>query len=88
MTTVPFLPSPTAAFSFQPTLDGVVHTAIVTWNLFGQRYYINIYDASGELVVAKAMVGSPLNYNISLTAGYFASELIWRVQSGNFEILP
>jgi hypothetical protein len=148
-------------FRFSPTLDGQVYNVVVSWNLFGARYYINIYDVSGTLIVCRAMVGSPVgvgiesltwangivtivtsvphgfpinttilgtvsgctpdayngtgygnvtglftityalaadpggatalgnvNYNISLTQGYFASTLVWREANQQFEVSP
>lgn len=59
MTTIPFTPSQTAPFTFQPVLDGNTYNAAVTWNLFGQRYYLNIYDLSGNLIVSEGLAGSP-----------------------------
>jgi len=86
-TYVAFNPSNSSNFQFQATLDGNNYIVIVTWNLFGERYYINIYDTSQNLILATAMVGSPNFYNISLTAGIFTTQLVWRVGSGNFEII-
>ena len=86
-TYVAFAPSPTAPFQFQATFDGNAYTVIVTWNLFGQRWYVNVYDLSQNLVVALPMIGSPPGYNISLTAGYFTTQLVWRVTTGNFEVI-
>lgn len=162
MTTItPFVPNNRVPFAFQPTLDGQVYNVTVTWNLFGVRYYINVYSLAGVLVVAKAMVGSPdglaieglswangkafattslphgfkigttialtvtgcapdafngqiqafvtgpqtltwaiagdpgmatafgaVTYNISLVAGYFASTLVFRQSSQQFEVSP
>lgn len=59
-----FVPSDNAAFQFEPTLDGDVHTAIVTWNYFGQRFYINIFDVNNVRVLSEAVVGSPIGLNI------------------------
>jgi hypothetical protein len=53
-----FAPTPFAPFTFQPTLDGNQYTATLTWNLFSQSYYINIFDLSGNLVVARKLIGS------------------------------
>lgn len=163
MTTyTPFVPNPQVAFSFQPVLDGATYNVTVTWNVFGQDYYVNIYDLNGNLIVNLPMVGSPpgvnissltwangivtaqtampvgwvntyatmnltltgntpdayngvfqsfitgpsmftfplasdpglattfgaVYYNISLTAGYFDSTLVFRTQSQNFEVSP
>jgi hypothetical protein len=60
-TLVPFAPnnSATPPWSSTITLDGNLFTLAVTWNLFGQRWFINLYDLSGNLIVTKAMIGSP-----------------------------
>lgn len=55
-----FQPSTQSVFSFSPTLDGSQYSAILTWCLFGKRYYINIYALDGTLIVSKALVGSPV----------------------------
>ncbi len=86
ITYVIFNPSPTSNFQFQVTLDGNDYTVIVNWNLFGQRYYVNLYDLTGKLVVCLPLIGSPDLYNISLVAGYFTTLMVYRTASGNFEI--
>jgi hypothetical protein len=64
-TLFPFLPSSQAPFIFQPTLDGEVYNATVTWNLFGRRYYLNLAQLDGTLVVCRSVVGSPNGVDIS-----------------------
>ena len=54
-----FVPGPQAPFQFQPTLDGQVYTAIVTWNLFGQRWYLNLYGLDGTRIFTLPVIGSP-----------------------------
>jgi hypothetical protein len=96
MTTyVNFTQPPDAAFQFTATLDGNPYTVTVTWNLFGQRYYVNIYSADGVLIVCLPRIASPpisgalsSGRDISLTAGYFTSTMIWRDESQWFEISP
>lgn len=86
---VNFTPSATSAFQFNPTLDGVPYVAICTWNLYGQRYYINIYNTYNTLVMSRPIIASPDNYSINLLTGYFTkSTLVYRASSGNFEITP
>ena len=43
-TLINFNPAPTANFQFNPTLDGNDYVAICSWNAYGQRYYVSIYD--------------------------------------------
>lgn len=87
-TFVAFAPTPQAPFEFQATLDGSVYTVVVTWNIFGRRYYVNVYALDQTLIVALPMIGSPDDYDISLVAGYFASTLVFRQANAQFEINP
>lgn len=88
MTTYTFTPSSTSLFSFQPTLDGKAYNIVVSWNLFGQRYYLNCYDLSGNLVFCLPLIGSPVTYPISITAGYFASTLVYYPGNQTFVVTP
>jgi hypothetical protein len=54
----PFAPPSNQAFTFQPTLDGTPFTAVVPWNLFGRRFYLQLFDLSGALVLYRALVTS------------------------------
>lgn len=69
MTLIPFTPSNKAAFQFQPTLDGQQYTGIVTWNLFGKRFYVNLYQLDGTQVFTLPLIESP--------AGAVIESLIW-----------
>jgi hypothetical protein len=89
VTIVPFTPNSNAPFQFNATLDGEVYTVVVPWVLWGQRYFIEVNDTSGNNIVTIARVGSPVDYDINLVAGYFEeSSLVWRTQSSQFEITP
>jgi len=90
MTTfVAFNPSPNQPFQFNPTLDGQTYIATCTWNVYGQRYYVNIYNNFRTLIVSRPIISSPDDYDINLVFGYFTtSTLVYRVSSGNFEINP
>ena len=71
------------------TLDGQSYNGAVTWNLAGQRWYLTLTDAYGNLTWSGALVGSPLNADIPLAPGIFtASTLLYREDSGNFEVMP
>jgi hypothetical protein len=90
MTTyVPFSPRPGQGFPFQATLDGATYEMLVTWNIFGQRWFITCVASDGTAVFHRSVVGSPNEGMINLTAGYFVSSaLCYRQDSGNFEIWP
>lgn len=84
---IPFLPTPTAPFQFQAVLDGEAFTVVVTWNLFGQRWFANIYTVDSVLLLSIGMVGSPLDRDISLTANYTRTMLVWRPARTQFEVI-
>lgn len=84
-----FTPSVTQNFSFQPTLDGQVCNLIVTWSLFGQRWLVNVYDLSNNLIFARPLRSSPVGIDINIAAGYFnLSTLVYRESTRNFEVTP
>lgn len=88
-TYVDFFPSQTSVFSFSPTLDGVSYSATVTWNAFGNRYYLNIFDSFGARILTIPLISSPASYDINLVDGYFtASKLVYRGANNRFEITP
>lgn len=65
-TTVQFSPSTAAAFRFQPVIAGKQYTAIITWNVHG-RYYLNLFDTSGNLVLSRPVVSSGPLVSATLT---------------------
>lgn len=83
---VAFTPSATANFQFQATFDGVAYNVIVTWSLYGLRYYVNIYTTQGALVACVPLIESPDNRDISMTAGYFTTTLVYRASLNQFEV--
>jgi hypothetical protein len=86
---VDFAPSQNSPFQFQATLDGVAHTIRVTWNLFGERYYVNCFTQTGARVFTLPLIGSPEGYDINLAAGYFTrSTLVYRAPNRQFEVMP
>jgi hypothetical protein len=57
--TIDFVESTLNAPQFQVTLDAQPAVVVVTWNVSAQRYYVNIYNRDGVLIVARALVESP-----------------------------
>lgn len=91
MTTTAFTPTPIAPFQFQATLDGTVYNVVITWNVYrasGFGWYVGVYQENGILVFLRALVASPPDYPISMTAGYFASTLVFYDGPQRFVVLP
>lgn len=76
-TLVDFQPSSAGPFQFQATLGGAIYNVIVTWNVFGQRFYINVYDVSGTLILCRAVSssGARLFANLSWANGIATAAL-------------
>ncbi|MBU2743447.1 hypothetical protein, partial [Acidithiobacillus albertensis] len=73
----------------QLTLDGALHFATAQWNIAGQRWYINLTNSSGATVWYGPLIGSPMGYDIPLAPGLFlVSTLLYRADTGNFEVTP
>lgn len=75
-------------FEFLATLDRNTYNVIVTWSIYGERYYVNIFDTNNNRILTIPLIGSPNDYDISLVAGYFTSTLVYREKSRQFEITP
>lgn len=62
----PFTPTKNTVppFSFQPTLDGALYSAQVTWNMMRGGWYLNLYDLNSNLILAEAVISSPDGYSI------------------------
>ena len=56
----PFAPTNQAPFQFQPTLDDATYNAVVTWNLFGQRWYVTVSALDGTPQFSLPLIGSPV----------------------------
>lgn len=98
MTTTQFTPPANAPFQFQATLSGptsnvtstgTTFNVSVPWNTFGQRFYIQIVDQSGNLVLSTPLIASPPDYPINLVGGYFTgSTLVLLEATQQFVVTP
>jgi hypothetical protein len=63
-TIIPFVMSHIRAPTFTVNLDGQDYTVVVTWNVSGQRYFVNLYDLSGNWIITCPLISSPPGENI------------------------
>jgi len=84
-----FLPSAVGPFQFGATLDGQNYICNVTWNLWAQRWYLNIYTQTATLVMARALIASPPNYPINMLFGIFmTSTMVFWDATQTFQVTP
>lgn len=82
----PFVPNVQAPFAFQPTLDRLGYTATVTWNLFGQRWYLNVNELTGGLVFSLPLLGSPDGTDIESVAWAFGKVTAKTARPHNYTV--
>jgi len=83
-----FTPGLDTNFTFQPTIGAQQYTVVVVWQLFGQRWMVNLYTLQQALVFSRPLRASPENYDINLLAGYFdTGSLVYRDGTNNFEVV-
>jgi len=88
-TTYVFSTSAASNFAFNATLDGALHTVTVPWNVTGQRWYVQVNDQSGDLILYMPLVSSGAGNPVNLTWGYFsASTLVYYGATGTFVVSP
>ena len=85
-TSVVFNPSPLSPFQFQATLDGALYNIIVTWNISRQGWYVTCVDQSNNVIFTIARIGSPDDYPISMSAGYFDTTLVFYETTQTFVV--
>jgi hypothetical protein len=85
---IDFQPNSISAFMFPALLDGTQYNAVITWNIFGLRWYLNLYTTQGGLVYSTPVVESPDGYDISLLPPSFIASLVFRLSTQQFEIWP
>jgi hypothetical protein len=76
-------------FQFQAVLDGATYNVVITWNIYragGEGYYIGVYGEDGTRVFFRALIASPPDYDISMTAGYFATKIVFRDETEQFTV--
>lgn len=90
MTQIAFNPvEATPPFSSTFILDGKPYSAVGTWNIYAQRWYLTLTSNDGYVVWAGPIIGSPAGYDIELAPGIFqTSKIIYRAGSELFEITP
>lgn len=88
-TYIQFTPSTTTSppFQFTAELDGSDYIVTTTYNVYGQRWYINLYDINGSRLSTRPLIASPLDDDIYLLPKMFTTNtLLYREDSNNFEI--
>jgi hypothetical protein len=63
-----FVQPPASLFQFSPTLDGATYNAIISFNAFAQRYYLNLFSPDGTRLLTRALVGSPTGVKLESLA--------------------
>lgn len=44
--------------TFNPVLDNNIYNAVIVWNAYAQRWYLNLSDLNGNLTISRAVTAS------------------------------
>lgn len=73
----------------QVVLDNNPYVLSARWNIYAQRWYLNLAGQDGSLVQFSPLIGSPLDYDIELFPGLFSkSRVIFRADTHVIEVTP
>ena len=80
----------TAAFTWMLATGQPLFTpetfARVPFNLYANRYYLELKDSSGDVIVYTPLIASPDNYDINLALPCSPGKLVFRESSNQFEV--
>ena len=86
-----FAPSATVPFQFQANLANATGVAAYNctalWNTYGQRWYLQIVDQNGTLILNEPLIASPAGYDISLCRGMFTSRFVFLEATQQFVVV-
>lgn len=85
MMTIPFKLNGQSPFTFQATVGGIKVFGKVPYNLYANRYYVNLTDGQGRRICYVPMVASPDDYDINLALPCSPGTLVFRASSQQFE---
>ncbi|HBZ7597779.1 TPA: hypothetical protein R1B10_001122 [Klebsiella pneumoniae] len=84
----PFSGNEQQSMFFTPILDGEVHNCQIKWNIYSQRWYLNITDNSEHRLLTIPLIASPAGYDINLLISVFTrTRMIWRYAAGQIEVI-
>ncbi|MBJ9210657.1 hypothetical protein I5481_02105 [Citrobacter freundii] len=86
MTLIPFKPDGNQPFQFTARVGNYELFARVPFNLYANRYYLELKDSSGDVVVYCPLVASPDGYDINLALPCAPGKLIFRESTNQFEV--
>ncbi|ENC7539748.1 hypothetical protein ABK178_004278 [Salmonella enterica subsp. enterica serovar Brandenburg] len=85
-TLIPFKPDGRGPFQFTARIGEYEIFARVPFNLYANRYYLELKDSSGEVLVYTPLIASPDGYDINLALPFALGKLIFRESTNQFEV--
>ncbi len=86
MTTyIQFTPQPDRPFTFTAKVGSETLFASVPFNLYSNRYYVQLKDGKNQIVCFVPLIESPDGFDINLALPYSPGKLIYRASTRQFE---
>lgn len=74
-------------FQFQTSLAEGLRSVAFTWNVAGERWYMEVKDSTGSTLLYRPLIGSPMSYDINLISTISQSSLVYREDNQTFEVM-
>ncbi|EDG5391655.1 hypothetical protein DFQ87_22335 [Salmonella enterica subsp. enterica serovar Montevideo] len=84
--TIPFKPDGREPFQFTVRIGEYETFARVPFNLYANRYYLELKGSSGEVIVYTPLIASPDGYDVNLALPCSPGKLIFRESTNQFEV--
>lgn len=85
-TLIPFKPDGREPFQFSAQIGENELFTRVPFNQYANRYYLELKDSSGEVLVYTPLIASPDGYDINLALPFLPGKLIYRESTNQFEV--
>ncbi|EEC7405721.1 hypothetical protein D4L89_RS10445 [Escherichia coli] len=85
-TLIPFKPDGRGPFQFTARIGEYETFARVPFNLYANRYYLELKDSSGDVIVYMPLIASPDSYDINLAMPCSPGKLVFRESTNQFEV--
>lgn len=76
-TLIPFKPDGRGPFQFTARIGEYETFARVPFNLYANRYYLELKDSSGDVIVYMPLIASPDSYDINLALPCSPGKLVF-----------
>lgn len=85
-TLIPFKPDENQPFQFTAKVGNSEVFGRIPFNLYSKRYYLELKDGAGNVIVYCPLISSPDDFDINLALPCAPGKLVYRESTNQFEV--